>query len=216
MVIPAEEQTPNVKSEEINEPAPAATRSSGRKRKSIDAATPSRSSSRHVYLVNKTLESFAFKKLPSNEEVLQRLLNIITFNPQKTLSYCIKQTVQELLDLWEASSIPTVDAKKVTETISALYKDWLKLKNDYESLNVDLNRVENAGLQADLKQLKEQEIKVRSSFGDLFDISHPDIDQMAINEEDLKFLNLQRSKSRTGYISTRIDQLDDDEMEADA
>ena len=220
MIIPAVQQTPASKSIGARQAAATpATRSSGRKRKLIDPSTPSRSSNRHIYLYNKTIESFAFKKLPSNEEILQRLLNIITFNPEKTLNLCIKQTVKELLELWEASSIPTVDAKEVADRIAAMYKNWLKLKNDYENLKNELDQVKHVSdeLRALTDQVKSQETEFARTFADLFDISHPNIQQMVTNEEDLKFLNLQRSKNRTGYISTRADTIANDaEMEIEA
>ena len=190
------------------------TRASGRKRSLSDVSTPTRSSSRHVYLVGKTIESFAFKKLPSNEEVLQRLHNIIAFNQEKTLAECIAQTAAELLELWQKSSIPTIAAEMVTERITAMYEEWLELKeiSDKRKKVSDNQKKIREGLEKIGVRLKELEDKFKCRFGDLFDISHPNADQM-LNEEDRKFLNLQRSKERTGYISTRAEKMQVDGLE---
>lgn len=219
MIVPAVQQhSSSSQSDDAQQPAAECqteTRSSGRKRRSSDVSTPTRSSTRHVYLYGKTIESFAFKKLPSNEEVLQRLHNIITFNQKKTLAQCIEQTTNELLELWQKSSIPTVETEEVTEKIAEMHKDWLALKkvnDDLKKASDDLKQ-SNEEEKTCWAELKELENKAKRVFGYLFDISHPNADQM-LNEEDRKFLNLQRSKKRTGYISIRAEKIHDDaEME---
>lgn len=179
-----------------DEPAQSSVRSS-RKRKLTGGnqtdesfnLTP-RSSNRSVYLYEKTIEIFPFKKLPSNREVFQRLYNIIIFNPEKTIKECIKQTSKELIELWQKSSIPTIDTEQVKKRISKMYEVWLELKNDRENANLK-----------DEVERKENDIKLK--FDDLFDIGHPKAMEMIVNEEDIKFLELQRSKNRPGYISTK-------------
>ena len=172
---------------------------SSKKRKSAcdDSFTKSRSSTRYIYLYEKSIERFPLKKLPSNAEVFQRLFNVIIFHEKKSIRECVKQVTNELVQLWNKSSIPTLDVDKVEKRIAQMYNDWLLIKTDHEDPNVDRD------------EMKGREVEYKSTFDDLFDIAHPNAVQLMENDEDIKFLNCQRSKGRIGFISTKVETNDE-------
>lgn len=141
-------------------------------------------STKSIWLVGSTEESFKCSKLPSRGEVLRVLFHHHD-HEQFSLKDSIAQTADQLLVVWDKAKIPTKASTHVVEHVRKLHTEWQGLKKL-------INRTSASNL-------LNQEVFV-DSLNNLFDVAHRDAMTIIKIEEDRKFLEAQREKGRRGTM----------------
>lgn len=167
---------------------------------------------RTVYLFGNTLEKFPSSKLPSNQQVLQRLLFCFLHNvEEQKLKESAMKTARELIDIWKLANIPTKDEIEVSKIIIKLFNEYNKLRmNEHLILSEKEHKkaVQQNNERALLKSQNQKERKkqFKSNFNDLFDIASKDVFQKINVQEDIDFYLSQKKRNRPGCISHSIDR----------
>lgn len=92
---------------------------------------------------------------------------------------------REVLNFWERARIPTQELKRCASKLEALYHEWQQIKKTHRR---------------DTSAQRKKEAKFSDSLNDLFDIAHGRALDTIKNEEDRKFLLLQRQRGRPGSM----------------
>lgn len=138
----------------------------------------------NIYLIGSVQNQIIGSKLPSNKQVITVLfynLREVKLNLRDSARLVIKETVI----FWEKARIHTRDEHHCISKLEALYQEWRDLqKLSKRTTEKQKNKVSN----------------FIDKLDDLFDISHANVLNMIQNEEDKKFLLLQRQKGRPGCM----------------
>ncbi|KAE9528104.1 hypothetical protein AGLY_012526 [Aphis glycines] len=142
------------------------------------------------------LERITGSKLPSNGDILRRLLFLIR-NEKKTVKESSTVITQELLYFWKCARIPTMNDYNITPKIEKEYMNWRALQKGKSRRSQP--------------QIKKEEV-FKDRLTDLFDIAHLNALQIIKIDEDKKFLLAQREKGRKGCMIGIDRKLEKQEM----
>lgn len=154
--------------------------------KSRNAAITTRSADEsvlNVKLIGRCTHQIIGSKLPSKRQVLQLLFFHVRVGklPQRESSI---MTVKEIFLFWEKARIPTQYETRCVDKVDKLYESW--------RLTTKFTRKS----QSQIKKITDY----TDSLDDLFDIAASDALEQMKNEEDRRFLELQRKKGRPGCM----------------
>lgn len=138
-------------------------------------------------------EKFSGGKLPNKKEVL-----CVFFHHHrtmgKTISEAVLRTVDELIPIWMAYSIPVIKAQNISKRIKEIFKQWQHLRKS-------TGRSESSSTQ------KKKEQGFKQNIEQLFDISLTNALELMEDEEHKRFLIQQREPGRQGMIpETKIEE----------
>jgi len=138
----------------------------------------------NIYLIGSVQNQIIGSKLPSNRQVISVLfynLREVKLNLRDSAKLVIKETVI----FWEKARIHIREQHHCISKLEALYQEWRNLqKLSKRTSETQKNKVSD----------------FIDKLDDLFDISHANVLNMIQNEEDKKFLLLQRQKGRPGCM----------------
>jgi hypothetical protein len=142
-------------------------------------------SNNNIHLIGTSSEKFSGRKLPSKREVLQCFFYQMR---EKKLSKrdSARSVIDDLFVIWSKARIPTRRAQQCIAELEALYERW--------------RGIEKRTLKQSGSQRKKEE-DFCNILDDLFDIAHANALLQIENEEDAKFLEMQRRKGRPGYMA---------------
>lgn len=138
----------------------------------------------NIYLIGSVQNQIIGSKLPSNRQVITVLfynLREVKLNLRESAKLVIKETVI----FWEKARIHTREQHHCISKLEALYQQW----RDLQKLSKRTSETQKNKISDFIDKLD-----------DLFDISHANVLNMIQNEEDKKFLLLQRQKGRPGCM----------------
>lgn len=138
----------------------------------------------NIYLIGSVQNQIIGSKLHSNRQVITVLfynLREVKLNLRESAKLVIKETVI----FWEKARIHTREQHHCISKLEALYQQWR-----------DLQKLSKRTSEKQKNRVSEFVDKL----DDLFDISHANALNMIQNEEDRKFLLLQRQKGRPGCM----------------
>ena len=141
-----------------------------------------------IWLVGQPIEALKTSVLPSKREAMSLFMNYKT-NCKQTVREALTSTAKDVMQVWEQARIPTKLKKHVIEKLNSIYNEWLKLKKNKE------NKKKQS------QNLLNKQKKWDHDLDKLFDIAHADALNLMDNEEDKKFLMLQRQPKREGKMA---------------
>lgn len=138
----------------------------------------------YVSIVGYISNQIVGAKLPSNQQVLS-----VFFYNVRVVNLTTKESaalvIQEVSIFWQKARIPTKRTDHCIDKLLKLYDEWKGLQK---------NLTRTAGKEKEKRDLFVEKMD------DLFDIAHSDALGQMKNEEDKKFLMLQRQKGRPGSM----------------
>ena len=141
-----------------------------------------------IWLIGQPIEALKTSVLPSKREAMSLFMNYKT-NCKQTVREALTSTAKDVMQVWEQARIPTKLKKHVIEKLNSIYNEWLKLKKNKE------NKKKQS------QNLLNKQKKWDHDLDKLFDIAHADALYLMDNEEDKKFLMLQRQPKREGKMA---------------
>lgn len=129
-----------------------------------------------VWLVGKSVACMSHARLPSNHDVL-KTLNFHHIEEKQTVRQSVKNTVISVLEIWEKARIPTQRIDAAERKLNKLFETYNRLKKNRKTK---------------LESCRIKENLFKSNLLKLFDIAAKDALKLMKNEEDKKFLIMQR------------------------
>ncbi|KAK0067447.1 hypothetical protein Bpfe_002954 [Biomphalaria pfeifferi] len=131
-----------------------------------------------LWLIGQTEPCLPQNVLPTYGQVLRTVLhNTKILKKQKTISYSVQQTVDDLLRIWSNARVPVALRQNIVTKMNALVDEYNLLKK---------NKGRCSATQSDRETVFKNKLSI------IFDIADKDADRMIKIEEDRIFLTDQR------------------------
>ena len=133
-------------------------------------------SSAEVWLLGKGMNKLSNARLPTCSDVL-RLVQYHHHSEAQTLRKSYNIACEEVLKVWERARIPTQRIDSCVRKLTRLYEEYITLKKNRKT---------------QLQSCRSKEHSFQENIKKLFDIASKDVLNKMRNEEDRKFLLMQR------------------------